>query len=363
VKEETLAITLLDMLLNARIINREQFEEALRNRVIYGGKIGTSLIELGYVGEEDLARFLSNKLEVPYVHYDQLLAIPPEVIALLPRELALKYGVIPLSLDKKRLNLVMADPADLKAIDEIGFITGYIIRPHVTPEIRLIQALGKYYQTDIDFRFQSLIDRIDAKRLKKSPAPAPGPEKFSPPREADLEEAEIIESADLTARISRFAPDEISKKLAMAGSREEIVDIVMDHLGRKLLRVALFIIRDKTAVGWKGVYRQNPLPDMGQLKISLKETSAMKTVADDAGLYLGPLPYNTPNRLLLEGLGGGHPDSVLIMPLIISGRIVNILYAEGEENLGAMVPELQKLLLKAALAFESLICREKILML
>ena len=44
------------MLLNARIINREQFEEALSNRVLYGGKIGTSLIELGFISEEDLAR-------------------------------------------------------------------------------------------------------------------------------------------------------------------------------------------------------------------------------------------------------------------------------------------------------------------
>ena len=78
-----MAITLLDMLLNAQLINREQFEEALRNRVLYGGKIGTSLIELGYVSEEDLARFLSRKLGVPYVHPDNLLNIPPEVIDLL----------------------------------------------------------------------------------------------------------------------------------------------------------------------------------------------------------------------------------------------------------------------------------------
>ena len=51
------------------------------------------------------------------------------------------------------------------------------------------------------------------------------------------------------------------------------------------------------------------------------------------------------------------------MPLLITGRIVNILYAEGDEHLGEMVPEVQKLLLKAALAFEVLIHREKILML
>src|SRR5512138_3710715 len=98
-----MAITLLDMLLNAGLITREQFDEALRNRVLYGGKIGTSLIELGFVREDVLARFLSSKLALPYVHPDRLLAIPPETISLIPRELALKYGAIPIHREQKRL--------------------------------------------------------------------------------------------------------------------------------------------------------------------------------------------------------------------------------------------------------------------
>jgi hypothetical protein len=156
-----MAITLLDMLLEAGLISKEQFEEALLNRVVFGGKIGTSLIEMGFVTEENLARFLSRKLAVPYVSPEHLLTIPPAVITLIPRELALKYRAIPLSLEKRRLNLVMADPADLKAIDEIAFITGYIVKPLVAPEVRLVQALGKYYQLEIDHRFQQIIERIE----------------------------------------------------------------------------------------------------------------------------------------------------------------------------------------------------------
>jgi len=351
------------MLLNAGIINRDQFEQALSNRVIYGGKIGSSLIELGYVSEVDLARFLSSKLGVPYVDPDELLSIPPEIISLLPRELALKYGVIPLSLEKKRLNLVMSDPADLKAIDEIGFITGYIIRPFVTPEVRLVQALGIYYKTDIDFRFQKIIEEVDAQKrdeTHRTESPLP-----SAPRdvEEELEEAEIVEGADWSKRISSFAPDKVSIGLARADSRDEIADLVIGCLGSRLRKAALFMIRADEAIGWKGVCRQEPIPRMEQIRIPLAGHSAMKTVADGAGLYLGPLPDSDANSRLLEALGGEKPKSVLLMPLLISGRIVNILYAEGDESLVAMVPELQKLLLKAALAFEVLIHREKILML
>jgi len=358
-----LAITLLDMLLNAGIINRDQVEQALSNRVIYGGKIGSSLIELGYVCEVDLARFLSSKLGVPYVGPDQLLSIPPETISLLPRELALKYGVIPLSLEKKRLNLVMSDPADLKAIDEIGFITGYIIRPFVTPEVRLVQALGIYYNTEIDFRFRKMIEEVDAQKREAAlhrEAPLPSAPTVV---EEELEEAEIVTGAEWSERISRFAPDTVAIGLAKAENREEIADLVIGSLGPKLQKAALFLIRNDTAIGWKGVCRQEAIPHMAQIRISLAGHSALKTVADGAGLYLGPLPDSAANNELRKALGGDRPKSVLLMPLLITGRIVNILYAEGDEHLGEMVPEVQKLLLKAALAFEVLIHREKILML
>ena len=86
-------------------------------------------------------------------------------------------------------------------------------------------------------------------------------------------------------------------------------------------------------------------------------------MADGAGLYLGSLADTSMNRRLLDGIGGGWPESVLLAPLRISGRIVIILYAESEKDMAEHVPELQKLMSKTALAFEALICREKILML
>jgi len=357
-----MAITLLDMLLNAGLINREQFEEALSNRVLYGGKIGTSLIELGYISEEELARFLSDKLSVPYVHHDHLLQIPPEVINLLPREMALKYGVIPLNLEKKRLSLVMSDPADLTAIDEISFITGYSIRPLITPEVRLIQALGIYYHTAVDFRFQKIIEHIEAEQIEQI---EPLEEEVSPSNryKSILDEIEIAPDSSWSDRIRLFAPSELSIGLARADSRDEIADLVIAYLAGRYERAALFIIRNDMATGWKGVVNQEPILEITDLCIPLGEPSVLKSVVDGAGPYLGPLADTPLNRKLLDGMGGGQPQSVLLAPLMISGRIVIILYADSEKKMAENVPELQKLLSKTALAFEALICREKILML
>lgn len=357
-----MAITLLDMLLNAGLINRDQFEESLRNRVLYGGKIGTSLIELGYISEEELARFLSEKLSVPYVHQDQLLHIPAQVIDHLPRELALKYGAIPLSLEKKRLSLVMADPADLTSIDELSFITGYSIRPLITPEIRLVQALGIYYQAPVDSRFKKIIDRIEAEKIDFI-EPIEDESGSRNLIEESLNEVEIVEGDRWHERVRLFAPSEFSIGLARADSREEIADLVIAYLGCRFERAAIFMIRNDTATGWKGVLNREPIVEITDLTIHLDEPSVLKSVFDGAGLYLGSLADSPMNRKLLDGMGGGWPKSVLLAPLVFSGRIVIILYADSQKDMAENVPELQKLLSKTALAFEALICREKILML
>lgn len=374
-----MAITLLDMLLEAGLITREQFEEALLNRVVYGGKIGTSLIELGYVTEENLARFLSKKLAVPYVSPEQLLTIPPDVISLIPQELALKYRVIPISLEKRRLNLVMADPADLKAIDDIGFITGLIVKPVVAPEVRLVQALGKYYQFDIDSRFQLIIERIEERKSAGSHIPAPqmvediepSPVTMevatAPPMEELAQEPEeariVVEEETWIERIGHYSIDYVSKALARAEDREEIAEIIIGYLGQEFERGALFQVRSGVVTGWKAVYRQQEVVDFPRFTIPLNQPSVLKTVAEGAVFHLGPIPETPFNQLMLDWMGGGKPDTAVLLPLLIMGRVVNILYAEGKEReLGGRFVELQKLLTKAVLAFEILIFRDKILM-
>jgi hypothetical protein len=375
-----MAITLLDMLLEAGLISRVQFEEALLNRVVFGGKIGTSLIEMGFVTEENLARFLSRKLAVPYVAPEHLLAIPPAVIALIPREFALKYRAIPLSLEKRRLNLVMADPADLKAIDEIAFITGYIVKPLVAPEVRLVQALGKYYQLEIDHRFQQIIDRIEERKaapphiraaeaaeaiepspviMEEAPPPQPMTEAVQEPEDAEI----VVEEETWIERIGHYSIDYVSKALAKAEDREEIAEILIGYLGQEFERGALFQVRGGTVSGWKAVYRQQEVTDFPRFTIPLNQPSVLKTVAEGAVFHLGPIPETPFNQIMLEWMGGGRPDTAVLLPLLIMGRVVNILYAEGKEReLGERFVELQKLLTKAVLAFEILIFRDKILM-
>jgi len=84
---------------------------------------------MGAIGELDLAQVLSNQLGVPVAHPDQLVDIQRTRSMPLTPEMAQKYQVLPLRLEKRILTVVMANPRDLKAIDELGLRTGYVIRP------------------------------------------------------------------------------------------------------------------------------------------------------------------------------------------------------------------------------------------
>lgn len=377
-----MAVTLLEMLLDAGMLTRQQLDDALQHRVFYGGKIGTNLVELGYLREEVLAKFLSRKLAVPYVPPEKLLSIPAETIALLPRELALKYKAIPLSLEKKRLNLVMADPSDLAAIDNIAFITGYVVKPLITPELRLVQALGQYYQMEIGPRYRKLIERLATEppaaepepvaAPSEPPSPPPAPTRPAPPptepaqtrpRPAGDGSPEEGDEQPLASRVHAFSPDAVAHALARVEDREEIATALLGLLGDRFPCAALFVVRNETATGWRAFRNNRELGNFEQLHLPFSQPSVLKTVTEGKGFYLGPIADTPLNRQLLKALRGNGRGSVLVMPVVVLGRVVGLLYLEaGGQDLSQRVSEIQRLLMKAALAFELLVCREKILL-
>src|SRR5258708_12390307 len=85
-----------EMLLEAGILTRQQLEEALNAQLIYGGKLGTNLVEHGFFTEEFLTSFLSKQCHVPPVDPKDLEDIPPQVIEMVPRHLPHPHQATPL---------------------------------------------------------------------------------------------------------------------------------------------------------------------------------------------------------------------------------------------------------------------------
>ena len=384
-----------EILIKANLITHEQLDDCLKSQVIFGGKLGTNLIELGYLAEEDLAAYLSRIMGVPAAPADQIMSLPSEIISVIPRELVEKYKVVPLSLDRKRLTLAMMNPSDIAAIDEISFITGLVIMPVVAPELRILCALEKYYDIRREKRYISFSGgNRGRQREGKGPIPVdPGALDLAPaatPLVSHEEElAELIplddfagfnlddeyllnpgQAASASPQAMASAPpvrvpaqnplEELAERLAVADDRDDIAAAIMDYAGTKFGRCAMLIVKGAMATGWTARFKGTDSAGFGALRMPLDAPSVVKMVVDGKNFYLGPIPETTANRELLSALGGG--ETALLVPLLLMGKVVAILYVEGgAQELSASLPELKRIVVKASMAFEILILRTKIL--
>ncbi|WP_337286368.1 type IV-A pilus assembly ATPase PilB [Candidatus Methylomirabilis sp.] len=135
-----------EMLVRANLITSEQLHEAFALQKTTGRRIGSILVKLGYVSEEQIASYLARQYGVPPVDLSKG-TINPAILQLVPAEVARKHLLIPLSRSGNILTVAMADPSDIVAIDEVRFITGHNVQPMVALDTSIQNALNRYYET------------------------------------------------------------------------------------------------------------------------------------------------------------------------------------------------------------------------
>ncbi|HZI94612.1 MAG TPA: hypothetical protein VFE84_10245, partial [Patescibacteria group bacterium] len=156
-----------ETLVDSGNITEAQLHRALTAQLVFGGHLGTSLLELGYLDEETLGETLSGMFGVPYADFETLSKVPYSVIRSMPARLVEKHKVVPLRMEGKVLHLAMIDPKNLLALDEISFVTGYRIVPWVSPEVRVVQVLEKYYNMPRSQRFTTLARELSRLRSRR----------------------------------------------------------------------------------------------------------------------------------------------------------------------------------------------------
>lgn len=159
-----------DILVSARAISAEARERAVALRSRGGVRIGTALLETGAVSEEILLRALSVQSQVPPAPARDLADIRADILRLVPQKLAVKLCAVPFRRSGRNLSVAMRDPRDMPAVDEISFLTGMNVVPHVALEMRLKLALERSYGVAADARYKAVAERLE--RAEQSiPAP------------------------------------------------------------------------------------------------------------------------------------------------------------------------------------------------
>ncbi|HNV69681.1 MAG TPA: ATPase, T2SS/T4P/T4SS family, partial [Candidatus Ozemobacteraceae bacterium] len=133
-----------DTLVEAGLITADQLKDALARQKAVGLRLGRVLVELGMANEESIARTLARQMNIPFLNLNET-TIQPEVLAIIPENIARSHQLLPIQLEGNRLRVSMADPLDVFIIDEINYQTGFEIEVAISPESQIEAATRQYY--------------------------------------------------------------------------------------------------------------------------------------------------------------------------------------------------------------------------
>lgn len=139
-----MAVRLGELLLREKRITPVQLQEALTHQRANGGRLGSNLVKLGFVRDDDITSVLSRQYGVPSITLGSF-ELDPAVVRLVPADTAIKYQVIPVSRSTTALTLAMTDPTNVFAMDDIKFMTGLHVEPVVASESSVRDAIARYY--------------------------------------------------------------------------------------------------------------------------------------------------------------------------------------------------------------------------
>jgi hypothetical protein len=288
------------------MVTERQLQEAIQYQVLYGGRLGTNLYELGFITEERLQEALSRAHGVPSVAVD-LRSVDADVVNAVPKKLAAKHKVFPYRLKGKTLTLLMVNPADHRAVAEVGYSLGYIVKPLVVPEFRMIQLLHDYFGVDERWRY------TDTRR----------PE---PPA--------VREAPDLGTAAAR---------IDASSTRDEVVEAVLALCLRYFRRVVFFIVREPWVLGWSGVGEGMDRATASSLRIPLDQPSVFQGVSRDKTVFIGRFPPEEENQRFLKTLGKRANTNAALLPVTLKGRVVNLIYGDNGAS-GQVKPDLGELI-------------------
>ncbi len=139
-----------EILLDAGLLTEPQLLAALAEQRRWGGKLGHTLVQLGFVNEGAMAHALSHQLDLPTVDLDELEPSVP-VESLLRVDLAEGYGVFPVSYDEAQGTLVLAtsDPTNTDALQELAAHSGCTVHVMVSSASAIERAIRLHYHGEI----------------------------------------------------------------------------------------------------------------------------------------------------------------------------------------------------------------------
>lgn len=358
------------LLLRNAAIGLSQLEGALRNQVLYGGRLGTNLVELGFIDLELLSAYLAELTGIPIATPTLLDGADKALLHKLGSDDAHRLRAIPLGKldeDGGAIAVAMVEPTDRGALIQLTDRLGGTIKPYVVPELRALYYLEKLFGLPRRARFirsgrerPETTDRPESERRREQPAHG-----MVMPPAFTLEPRRRRQSSQMPLR------DEVShaitygaacERIDTATHREQIADALAEYAKGRVDVLLLFIVRDGNALGWRG-YLAPPasahLP-IDEISLPLGGASSLQSAHDTGETFLGPPPSAAKpvESQLWSTLGITiEPVECLVVPVMVKQRAVNLIYIHqiGSSPSPQLITELSDLAARVQASYMRLI--------
>jgi hypothetical protein len=368
-----------EILIEKGVLSLTELHTALETCHRTGGRLGTQLLEFGYVEEQMLLEALAKQLGVPAVVKIKLLHSPLEVRKLLPPVLGRRLQAVSFEDTSGGVKVAMTNPSDRAAVDEISTHLKKNILPHVATEDAVLAALGGAENDDADWSPEVEPSGVRARRSGdvKGWSRLWEPSEFqasalfrSEPERAPEETVLLASFPDLTpvesARATTYEPEidesNFSELMYRADHRDGIGSLVARYAATKYDRVSMFSVHKGTVSGWMARGRSVVLEDLQTYSVSLDDPSLFADVgASDS--YVGALLENEANIELVQAWAEPPPTEVVAVPIRVKQRAVAFVVCDDPGHPASIdhVDDVVTACRKAGVALEVLILRKKLL--
>jgi len=287
-----------DLLVEHKVISENQLVQALAEHKRSGHKLGRTLIELGFISEEQLLEFLSRQLQIPYIdlkHYKY----KPDTVRLVPETTARRCRCIALDDSHESVLIGMADPTDIFAYDELTRVLKKPIRQAVVREAELLRTIDSVYRKteEISSLAEELSEELsetdfDIEQLLQS---------------SDVSEAPVVkllqsifeDAVQVGASDIHIEPDEHVLRI------RQRIDGVLNEQEMKERRIAGALVSRLKLMGGLDISERR-LPQDGRFNIRIKDKSI------DVRLSTMPIQHGESVVMRLLDQSGGNLDLATI---------------------------------------------------
>ena len=325
-----------EMLVERGAISEEQLHTGLAACRKGDARLGTYLVDYGFIDERSLLEALAEQHGVPFITEPTLAEFLDSLDhGMMPRSMLKDLRVVPFRKVMDRIQVAMSNPADARVIDRVANYTQLHVEPFVASDRTVARALERVKDV-VPVAVKQEEDLLTEVVVQQNGyawddlwQPRMNPEVLlkihSRPRAASVALVasfpglEPVGSGEGRMRGARVDNNELFRQLSSAATAGEIGEKLIHYAAQRLDRLCLFAVHHGKISGWIGRGLPLDAPDLRSFSV-FAEIPSIFWELEESDQYIGPIPGGPVDDDLLRVLGPPSPIEAILLPLKMKGR-------------------------------------------